>query len=156
MDFFSQTNASNLSPSKTPAPTPSNISNQVEDISRTKQVFERLFPDIPSGVEYDTWLNTVSSHIENLQQQQLTTQANQQNSTKRKAAATIDANNHQNGDDEDSSSEENITGNGTHHYKQDNGVKLSPSTEELVLQNAQLKTTVDEYKLIVADTVSIV
>lgn len=103
-------------------------------------------------MEYDAWLNSVSSHIENLQQQQqLTTQANQQNSTKRKSAAT---NNHQNGDDEDSSSEENITGNGTHHYKQDNGVKLSPSTEELVLQNAQLKTTVDEYKLIVADTVS--
>lgn len=147
-----QTNASNLSPSKTPAPTPTNNSIQVEDIPRTKQVFERLFPDIPSDVEYDAWLNSVSSHIENLQQQQLTTQ---QNSTKRKSTATIDANNHQNGDDEDSSSEENITGNGTHHYKQDNGVKLSPSTEELVLQNAQLKTTVDEYKLIVADTVRV-
>lgn len=142
-----QTTNTSLSPSKVPSSTPSN-SGEAEEFTRTKQVFERLFPDIPSDVEYDAWLNSLSSHIENLQQQN--TQTHQQNSIKRK---TTTITNHQNGDDEDSSSEEPITGNGTHHYK-DNGVKLSPSTEELVLQNAQLKSTVDEYKLIVAETVS--
>lgn len=144
-----QTNAS-LSPSKAPSSVPSN-SSDAEEFIRTKQVFERLFPDIPSDVEYDAWLNSLSSHIEQLQQQQQ--QSTQTNSIKRKTTTTTNITNHQNGDEEDSSSEETITGNGTHHYK-DNGVKLSPSTEELVFQNAQLKSTVDEYKLIVADTVS--
>lgn len=124
----------------------------MEEFTRTKQVFERLFPDIPSDVEYDAWLNSLSSHIEHLQQQQQNIETNQQTSNKRK---TTTISNHQNGDDDDSSSstEETITGNGTHHYK-DNGVKLSSCSEELVLQNAQLKSTVDEYKLIVAETVS--
>lgn len=147
----SQTTNTSLSPSKNPSSTPSN-SSEVEEFTRTKQVFERLFPDIPSDVEYDAWLNSLSSHIEHLQQQQQNIETNQQTSNKRK---TTTISNHQNGDDDDSSSstEETITGNGTHHYK-DNGVKLSSCSEELVLQNAQLKSTVDEYKLIVAETVS--
>lgn len=152
-----QTTNTSLSPSKIPT-TPANNSSEQEEFVRTKQVFERLFPDIPSkNVEYDAWLNSLSSHIEHLQQQEQQHTTNQQHSIKRKS--TIDANNHQNGADDDAdddnSSDENITGNGTHHYGQDNGLKLSPSTgEELVLQNAQLKSTVDEYKLIVAETVS--
>lgn len=111
-------------------------------------MFERLFPNVSSNVDFDSWLTNLSSHIEQLQQQ-----TNQQNCLKQKT--TIESNNHQNGDDEDHESEENITGNGTHHHTQDNGVKISPSTEELVLQNAQLKTTVDEYRSIVAETVNI-
>lgn len=157
-----QTTNTSLSPSKIP-PTPSTNSSEQKEFIRTKQVFERLFPDIPSkNVEYDAWLDSLSTHIEHLQQQEQQHITNQPHSNKRKTTTTTTTNiaNHQNGadndgDDDDNSSDENITGNGTHHYNQDNGLKLSPSTsEELVLQNAQLKSTVDEYKLIVAETVS--
>ena len=108
---------------------------------RTKQVFERLFPNVPSNnVDYDAWLANVSSHIEQLQQQQ---QQQQSQSNHLKKRAAVASNNHQNGgDDEDSDSEENVTGNGTHHHAQDNG-KLSAS-EELILQNAHLKSIVAE------------
>lgn len=115
-------------------------------VTRTKEVFERLFPAISSNVDYDSWLTNLSSQIEQLQQQQ---QQQQNHQTNKKPT------NQQNGDD-DSDSDENVTGNGTHshHHGQDNGIKISPSTEELILQNAQLKSTVDEYKTIVSDTVS--
>lgn len=143
-----QTTNTSLSPTKHSTSTQSNNNSENEEILRTKQVLERLFPNVPSDVDYNSWLTNLSSHIE--QQQKHQQQSNQQNCLKQKS--TIESNNHQNGED-DSDSEENITGNGTHHHKQDNGVKVSPSTEELVLQNAQLKSTVDEYKSIVADTV---
>ncbi|XP_055315743.1 ribosome-binding protein 1 isoform X2 [Sitodiplosis mosellana] len=139
-DYKEKNNTANasLSPSKITAPAPSNNNVELEHISRTKQVFERLFPNVPSSnVDYDAWLANVSSHIEQLQQQQ---QQSQQNHLKKRAA--VASNNHQNGDDEDSDSEENVTGNGTHHHEQDNG-KLSPS-EELILQNAHLKSIVAE------------
>lgn len=147
--FSSQTANSTLSPSKlstsTIATSTSNDDNEHEYVLRTKEVFERLFPSVASNVDYDTWLQNLSSQIEQLQQQS-------QNCLKQKSNATT--NHQQQNGDEDIESNEPVTGNGTeNHYGQDNGVKLSPSTEELLLQNAQLKTTVDEYKTIVADTV---
>lgn len=100
-------------------------------------MFERLFPNVPSNnIDYNTWLTNLSSHIEQQQQQQ---KQSKQNHVKKSA---VTSNNHQNGDDEESGSEENITGNGTHHHPKDNG-KLSPS-EELILQNAHLKSIVAE------------
>lgn len=99
-------------------------------------MFERLFPNVPSNnVDYESWLTSLSSHIEQLQQQQT-----QSNHLKKRSVAA--SNNHQNGDEEEIDSEENITGNGTHHHEQDNG-KLSAS-EELILQNAHLKSIVAE------------
>lgn len=110
-------------------------------------MLERLFPNVPStNVDYDTWLTDLSSHIEAQQQQQI----NQQNSVKSQKSTS---NNHQNGDD-DEDSDDNVTGNGTHHHStHGNGTKITANLEELILQNAQLKSTVDEYKTIVADTV---
>lgn len=159
-----------VSPSKksavsitTAAPVPSSndsssssTSNSNEHILRTKQVLERLFPNVPStSVDYDEWLTNLASHIEETQQKK------QQNCVQTQKPATASSNNHQNGgDDEDVDDDEgeapgvdNITGNGTHH--QGNGTKSTANTEELILQNAQLKSTVDEYKSIVAETVSV-
>lgn len=138
---FQTANAS-LSPSKLSTST-LNENSDNPLVSRTKEVFERLFPAVASNVDYDTWLQNLTSQIEQLQQQ------SQQNCLKQTKS------NHQQNGDDDSDPDENGTGNGTtHHHSQDNGVKVSPSTEDLLLQNAQLKTTVDEYKTIVADTVS--
>lgn len=124
-------------------------------VSRTKEVFERLFPSIASNVDYDIWLQNLCSQIEQLQQQ------SQQNSLKQKTNATNHQQQQQNGGDDDNNvdegegEDEGEGVNGTHNHGQDNGIKITPSTEELILQNAQLKSTVDSYKNIVADTVSV-
>lgn len=106
---------------------------------RTKQILERLFPTAKtSGAaqkstdNYNDWLNAITVHIENYlqqqQQQQQQTNANNCNSIS-KSNGTADT-----------------SGNGN-----DDGA--NQITEELILQNAKLKTTVDEYKTIVAETV---
>lgn len=138
-----QTTSASLSPSKTQSPAPTNNNIEDEHILRTKQVFERLFPNVPSSnVDYDTWLTSLSSHIEQ-QQQQHQQQQQQQTKQNHVKKSTVTSNNHQNGEEEGSDSEDaNITGNGTHHHPKDNG-KLSPS-EELILQNAHLKSIVAE------------
>lgn len=120
-------------------------------MSRTKEVFERLFPSVASNVDYDIWLQHLCSQIEQLQQQC------QPNCLKQKTNATNHQQQQQNGDDDEDSADdgEDEGVNGTHNHGQGNGIKLTPSTEELIRQNAQLKSTVDSYKNIVADTVSI-
>lgn len=128
---FQTTNAS-LSPSKLTSSAASNNNVEPEYVLRTKLVFERLFPNVPSNVDYDSWLQNVSSHIEKLQQQE-----KQNHSAKKRSA--VASTNHQNGEEDDSNSEDNVTGNGTHTV---NG-QLSPS-EELILQNAHLKSIVAE------------
>lgn len=98
---------------------------------RTKQILERLFPNAitkssahKSAGNYNDWLTTITAHIENHLQQQQTN-ANNCNSIS-KSNGTADGN--------------------------DDGARQI--TDELILQNAKLKTTVDDYKSIVADTVS--
>ncbi|XP_031636294.1 putative leucine-rich repeat-containing protein DDB_G0290503 isoform X2 [Contarinia nasturtii] len=132
------TNAS-LSPSKITSPAASNNNVEPEHVLRTKLVFERLFPNVPSNVDYDSWLENVSGHIEQLQQQQQQ-QQNQSNHRVKKRSA-VASTTYQNGEEEDSDSEENVTGNGTHHA-QDNGQICA--SEELILQNAHLKSIVAE------------
>lgn len=142
-----------MSPSKLSsvpdAPSKEDVAEQ-QCVSRTKEVFERLFPSVASNVDYDIWLQNLCSQIEQLQQQ------SQQNCLKQKTNATNHQQQQQNGDDDEDSADDGEGVNGTHNHGQDNGIKLTPSTEELILQNAQLKSTVDSYKNIVADTVSIV
>lgn len=134
------------------APSKEDVPDQ-QYVSRTKEVFERLFPSVASNVDYDIWLQNLCSQIEQLQQQ------SQQNCLKQKTNATNHQQQQQNGgDDEDSADDgegEDEGVNGTHNHGQDNGIKITPSTEELILQNAQLQSTVDSYKNIVADTVSL-
>lgn len=146
-----QTANATLSPSKLSSvpdgPSKEDVAEQ-QYVSRTKEVFERLFPSVASNVDYDIWLQNLCSQIEQLQQQ------NQQNCLKQKTNATNHQQQQNGGDDEDSAVE-GAGVNGTHNNGQDNGsIKITPSTEELILQCAQLTSTVDSYKNIVADTVS--
>lgn len=107
-------------------------------MNQTKQVLERLFPNIPSetdeNLSYDVWLSNLSKHIE-LEQNQKQRESTQNNG---KQSHSIS---HQNG-----------------NHSNDNGAagasSNSTETEELVLQNAKLKSTVDEYKTIITETVS--
>lgn len=158
-----QTTSASLSPSKIPAttaapvavtlaplPPPPNSDNESEHILRTKQVLERLFPNVPStDVDYETWLENLSTYIEQQhQQQQQQLQENHVNSSNSNPTANATtANNHQHNGDGNSSTDENITGNGTHHStgdsQDDDSGKLSQS-EELMIQNAKLKSIVAE------------
>lgn len=122
-------------------------------IVRTKQVFERLFPNVPSNTDYDAWLTNLSKHIEQLNQQQ--SQSNhellQNNNSKPKVANSVVSTN---GDETATTATPAAASNGNH--LNDNGASATTQqnpNEELVLQNAKLKTTVDEYKTIIAETV---
>lgn len=119
-------------------------------IARTKQVFERLFPNVPSSTDDDAWLANLSKHIEQLNQQQSQTnhQSLQNNNSKPKAANSVVSTNG------DEAAPTAVASNGNH--LNDNGAAATTQenpNEELVLQNAKLKTTVDEYKSIIAETV---
>lgn len=139
------TNVATLSPSPTKKSTP----NENEQIVRTKQVFDRLFPNVPSNVDYDAWLTNLSKHIEILvEQKQQNVDDQPQNKHKNNNSNSSVSNNHHNNDVDNK-----ITGNGN-HLNDENANGAKTSTEELILQNAKLKTTVDEYKSIVAETVS--
>lgn len=147
--FFQTANAT-LSPSKLSSVPDGGSKEDVAEqqyVSRTKEVFERLFPSVASNVDYDIWLQNLCSQIEQLQQQ------SQQNCLKQKTNATNHQQQQNGGEDEDSA-DEGASVNGTHNNGQNNGIEITPSTEELILQCAQLKSTVDSYKNIVADTVS--
>lgn len=122
--------------------------NENEHILRTKQVLERLFPNVPStDVDYETWLENLSTYIEQQHQQQQENHVKVNNSNP--TASNTTNNNHQhNGDGNSSSTDENITGNGNHHpagdsQDDDDSGKLSQS-EELMIQNAKLKSIVAE------------
>lgn len=115
-------------------------------------MLERLFPNVPStDVDYETWLENLSTYIEQQHQQQQQ-QEQEENHVKLNSSnptASTTNNNHQhNGDGNSSNSDENITGNGNHHPAGDSqddeeSGKLSQS-EELMIQNAKLKSIVAE------------
>lgn len=153
-----QTTSASLSPTKitatAPLAPPPNSDNENEHILRTKQVLERLFPNVPStDVDYETWLENLSTYIEQQHQQQQQQEnhvkLNSSNPTASTTTTTTTNNNHQhNGDGNSSNSDENITGNGNHHPAGDSqddeeSGKLSQS-EELKIQNAKLKSIVAE------------
>lgn len=121
-------------------------------IVRTQQAFERVFPNVPSTTDYDAWLANIANHIEQLNQQQFQSnhQSLQNNNSKPKVANVVVSTN----GDEASAANVSAASNGNH--LNDNGATATTQqnpNDELVLQNAKLKTTVDEYKTIIAETV---
>lgn len=115
-------------------------------------MLERLFPNVPStDVDYETWLENLSTYIEQQHQQQQQENHVKVNNSNPTAPTTANNNHQHNGDGNSSSTDENITGNGTSHHpagdgdgqdSDDNG-KLSQS-DELMIQNAKLKSIVAE------------
>lgn len=134
--IFSFCFVSVLFQSNVSAPSPAKKTSQDGDfLNRTKQMLERLFPNIPSKADDndDIWLTNVTKHIEQHIQQQNNEILSQNKQLKQQS---IENNSHQNG-----------------NHCSDNGTTISSSDEELLLQNAKLKTTVDEYKTIISETV---
>ncbi|KAJ6635149.1 hypothetical protein Bhyg_13732, partial [Pseudolycoriella hygida] len=109
------------------------IHQQIEDEQiRTKQILERLFPDCPEGpTDYHQWMDHIATYIE---QQNVAHLKQQNNNSANSSSEIISTNNHVNNSDTHSDS------------------TLTAATEDLILQNAKLQATVDEYKTIVAET----
>lgn len=147
-----QTTSASLSPSKITATAalapPPTSDNENEHILRTKQVLERLFPNVPStDVDYETWLENLSTYIEQQHQQQQQENHVKVNNSNPTASATANNNHQHNGDGNSSSTDENVTGNGTHHPAgdgQDDDSGKPSQSEELMIQNAKLKSIVAE------------
>lgn len=132
--------------------------HQYAQIVHTRDLFEHLFPNIPSindkNLDYDVWLSKLEAHLE-----QYLSQKEQLNSNKLTSNRTVANGNHQydatdnnsnsavNRGDSDDEVDDDDKNNAQQH-------SIAARTEELILQNAKLKTTVDEYKSIVAETVS--
>lgn len=115
-------------------------------------MLERLFPNVPStDVDYETWLENLSTYIEQQHQQQQQENHVKVNNSNPTAPTTANNNHQHNGDGNSSSTDENITGNGTSHHPagdgdgqdSDDSGKLSQS-DELMIQNAKLKSIVAE------------
>lgn len=111
------------------------IQQQIEDEQiRTKQILERLFPDCPTGpTDYHQWIDHIATYIE---QRNVAHLKQQNNNSANNSSEIISTKNHINNSDMHSDS------------------TLTAATEDLILQNAKLQATVDEYKTIVAETVS--
>lgn len=109
-----------------------------QEQTRTREILERLFPNAAINTsaqnrnvdDYSEWLNQFTSNIESTLQLENSSVHSSNNKTVVK----------------------NHRDNGTTDGAVDDSVRQT--TEELILQNAKLKTTVDEYKTIVAETVS--
>lgn len=124
-----------------------------EDEQRTKQMLERLFPDCPAGpANYSDWVNHMDAYI---QKNNSVIKFNKNNSNSNSEPinsttnSTTTTTNHVNSTTKIAKSNGNVTPTTTAQSDAD-----IATTEDLILQNAKLQSTVFEYKTIVAETVS--
>lgn len=125
-----------------------------EDEQRTKQMLERLFPDCPAGpANYSDWVNHMDAYI---QKNNSVIKFNKNNSNSNSEpinsttnSPTTTTTNHVNSTTKIAKSNGNVTPTKTAQSDAD-----VATTEDLILQNAKLQSTVFEYKTIVAETVS--
>lgn len=124
-------------------------------MTKVKDLFAQHFPEATSSTKSDgddtKWLESV---LENLKMQLVSNKSSLSNSTNTSPIANnnnVTNNNHLNNcSDVEKNNLNNTATNGD-----SNSSTSSNSENELVLlQNAQLKTTVEEYKNIIAETVS--
>lgn len=113
-----------------------------QSLDRTKQVFERLFPTGASkDIDYEQWLDQLAAHIEQKQRESASTNTNNINHSSgnatHKSAVTI-------------TNHVNHKSNST----QSNDSPPAKHGDDLILENAKLQATVEQYKVIVTDTVS--
>lgn len=118
-----------------------------EEQRRTKDLLNNLLPQLPSNgpTEFNKWLEFITSFIKN--------------EIKEAAAATsaiTHSNNHNNSRVNNSKDITSVNGNEESNSSSSSasGGDINNSCEVLLLQNAQLQKSLDEYKSIVADTVS--
>lgn len=105
-------------------------------------------------MEYDVWLSSLEKHLEQYLSQK---EQHQQQLNSKLSNSKVSNGNYQ--PDVTDNNSNNTASNGDNdddaNDVDDNAQNsIAAATEELILQNAKLKTTVDEYKSIVAETVS--
>lgn len=115
------------------------------ELSHMKDLFAKHFPDvalssITTGSE-DEWLDSV---LENLKSQIV--------SNKSSTNAISVTNNHQNSNCSDNFNNKPMNGDSSNS---NNATSEGEKFEKILKQNTQLKSSVDEYKKIIADTVSL-
>lgn len=116
-----------------------------QSLNRTKLVFERLFPTtgVSSDSDYDQWLDQVAAHIEQQQREHASMNSNSVNHKSSKPAQMSAA---------------TITNHVNHKSNSTQSSGSLPAEQhlgnDLILENAKLQATVEQYKTIVADTVS--
>uniref|UniRef100_A0A6B2EHX2 Putative ribosome-binding protein 1 isoform x1 n=1 Tax=Phlebotomus kandelakii TaxID=1109342 RepID=A0A6B2EHX2_9DIPT len=119
---------------------------EVENRTRSKII--KIFPNIPTGpTQYDQWLDHVGDYLRDH-----TSASSIQHSTIINTSTNNSCRNNSNSESDVGADGKNVTTNNHSVDSEDGGEGSSDSLDTLLLQNAQLQRTVDEYKIIVADT----
>ncbi|XP_055676450.1 ribosome-binding protein 1 isoform X2 [Lutzomyia longipalpis] len=120
--------------------------------NRTRSKIIKIFPNIPTGpTQYDQWIEHVGEY---LRECCTSTSSIQHSATIINTSASNSCKNNSNSESSDVGADgKNVTTN-NHSVESEDGADGSSDDrlETLLLQNAQLQRTVDEYKIIVADT----
>ncbi|XP_059612817.1 ribosome-binding protein 1 isoform X2 [Phlebotomus argentipes] len=117
---------------------------------RTRSKITKLFPNIPSGpTQYDQWLDHVGDYLKD----HYTSASSIQHSTIINTSTSNSCKNNSNSESDVGAADgKSVTTNNHSVDSEEGGEGSSDSLDTLLLQNAQLQRTVDEYKIIVADT----
>lgn len=121
------------------------------DVKKVKDLIIQHFPDTPSAPSSDDGLKWLESVLENLKMQLVSNNQSNHNSSSSTTSSSNANHLNNNGSDVD----KNNLNNNSNTLNGDSTNFTSADNEIILLQNAQLKTTVDEYKNIIAETVSI-
>lgn len=128
------------------------------DLTKVKDLFAQHFPDVTSstshGVDDTKWLE---SALENLKMQLVSNKSSRSNTTSTNTSPIANNNNVTNNNHLNNISdvETNNLNNSAVNGDSNSSTSSAAENEIVLLQNAQLKTTVEEYKNIIAETVSL-
>lgn len=123
--------------------------------NRTRSKINKIFPNIPAGpTQYDQWLDHVGDYLRN----HSTSASSIQHSAIINSSTSNSCRNNSNSESDVGAADGKTVTTNNHSVESEDGGDAadgsSDSLDTLLLQNAQLQRTVDEYKIIVADTVS--
>uniref|UniRef100_A0A1L8DS95 Putative ribosome binding protein 1 log a dog n=1 Tax=Nyssomyia neivai TaxID=330878 RepID=A0A1L8DS95_9DIPT len=119
--------------------------------NRTKSKIIKIFPNIPTGpTQYDQWIDHVGEYLRD----KCTSTSSIQHSTIINTSTSNSYKNNSNSESSDVGADGKSVTTNNHSVESEDGADgvSDDRLETLLLQNAQLQRTVDEYKIIVADT----
>lgn len=120
-------------------------------MKKVKDLFTQHFPEATSSISDGDVSKWLESALENLKLQLVSNKSSRSTSTNSSTANSVTNNNHLNNcSDVEKSNLNNSAVNGDSN----SSTSSAAENEVVLLQNAQLKTTVEEYKNIIAETVS--
>lgn len=127
------------------------------DVTKVKELFAQTFPDVASSTSTDgddtKWFESV---LENLKLQLVSNKTSLNNTASTNTSPIANNNNQTNNNHLNNCSdvETNNLNNSAVNGDSNSSTSSNAENELVLLQNAQLKTTVEEYKNIIAETVS--